>query len=124
MYKDEDEKHRMRVEARNDLENYIYNVKGHLSNEAFSNQFTSEERKTLQDVCKASMDWLDQNPSSESEHYEQQRTKLQSVVAPILARIKHVTEGQTSGSGGGHDHGGHPTNHSSQEGHHNAENVD
>jgi L1 cell adhesion molecule like protein len=47
-YKDEDEKIRKTVEAKNALENYIYSVGNTLNEEKLKDKFTSEEREKIE----------------------------------------------------------------------------
>ena len=60
-YKDEDEKQRSRIQAKNNLESYAYNMKNTANDEKLKDKISDEDRKTIEDKCKEVIDWLDQN---------------------------------------------------------------
>jgi len=49
-FKDEDEKLRQKVEAKNALENYCFQLKNTLSDEKMSDKFTDEDKTTINDI--------------------------------------------------------------------------
>lgn len=63
-YKDEDEKHRSKIQAKNNLESYAYNMKNTANDEKIKDKISDEDRKTIEDKCKEVIDWLDQNQVS------------------------------------------------------------
>ena len=60
-YKDEDEKQRNKIQAKNNLESYAYNMKNTANDEKLKDKISDEDRKTIEDKCKEVIDWLDQN---------------------------------------------------------------
>ena len=60
-YKDEDEKQRSKVQAKNNLESYAYNMKNTVNDEKLKDKISDDDKKTIEDKCKEVIDWLDQN---------------------------------------------------------------
>jgi L1 cell adhesion molecule like protein len=81
-YKAEDEANKARIESKNALENYIFQVKSSLRDEACK---VSEKDKTIiEEAMKVTSEWLDNNQSAEKEEFEQQQKDLEAIVLPIL----------------------------------------
>ncbi|CAC5423061.1 HSPA1s [Mytilus coruscus] len=105
-YKDEDEKQKQRVSARNQLENYIFSVKQATSDAG--DKLTSQEKETVTTACEDSLKWLDQNSLAEKEEYEDKMKELQRVCSPVMTKLHGGGQGGPSGNTGG-QHGGQNT---------------
>ncbi|XP_008487405.1 heat shock 70 kDa protein-like, partial [Diaphorina citri] len=55
-YKDEDEKQKERISARNNLEAYVFNVKQALDDAG--NKLTESEKSRCREECDATLKWL------------------------------------------------------------------
>ena len=90
-YKEEDSRHKERIDARNGLENYIYSVKNSTESKE---KLSDEERSTIDEACKESLAWLESaNAETETADYAAQQKKLEGIVAPIVAKL-YGQEGQ------------------------------
>lgn len=69
-YKAEDEAQKKKVEARNGLENYAYGLKNSINEPNLKDKISDEDRKTLEDAIKTTLDWLDNNQLAEAEEFE------------------------------------------------------
>ncbi|XP_052077163.1 heat shock protein 70 B2-like [Mytilus californianus] len=105
-YKDEDEKQKQRVSARNQLENYIFSVK-QAANDS-GDKLTTQEKETVTTACEDSLKWLDQNSLAEKEEYEDKMKELQRVCSPVMTKLHGGAQGGPAGSTGG-QHGGQNT---------------
>merc|ERR1712176_493313 len=59
-YAEEDKKVKDRIDAKNGLESYLYNLKNTLE----------DDEKELQDIIDEALDWLDENPEADKEDYD------------------------------------------------------
>ena len=100
-YKDEDDKHKKKIDARNGFENYVYSVKNSTSEPGLKDKLTDGDRATIEDACKSALEWLETVSGSETdaEQYEAEQKKLEGIVAPIVSKLY---------GGGGGDGGSHP----------------
>ncbi|CAC5423058.1 HSPA1s [Mytilus coruscus] len=98
-YKDEDEKQKQRVSARNQLENYIFSVK-QATNDS-GDKLTAQEKETVTTACEDSLKWLDQNSLAEKEEYEDKMKELQRVCSPVMTKLHGGGQGGPAGSTGG-----------------------
>ncbi len=60
-YKGEDEAQRDRIQAKNGLESYAFNMKTTVEDDKLKDKISDEDRKTILDKCKEVIDWLDAN---------------------------------------------------------------
>ena len=60
-YKEDDEKQRARIQAKNNLESYAYNIKTTISDDKVKDKISEEDKKSIDEKCKEIIDWLDHN---------------------------------------------------------------
>jgi len=93
-YREEDEKQRERITARNQFESYIFNLKQALSDTG--DKLSAEDKATVQQECDNCLKWLDNNLLAEKEEYEHQQKQLTSVCSPIMAKLYVGSNEQSS----------------------------
>jgi L1 cell adhesion molecule like protein len=96
-YKTEDEEHKKRVEARNALENYAYNMRNTVKDEAVASKLPAGDKATLEKEVDAAVEWLDNNQLAEVEELEHKLKELEGVCGPIISKMY----GAGAGGGGG-----------------------
>lgn len=74
-YKEEDSKHKQKIDARNGFENYVYSVKNSASEPGMQEKLSESDRSAIEDACKASLEWLESvdNHETEAAEYEAQQ---------------------------------------------------
>merc|ERR1719487_3120015 len=110
-YKAEDEANRVRIEAKNSLENYSYSMKNTMADEKLAGKLSDEDKKSVEDKINETISWFDANQSAEKEEYEQKQKELEAVVNPILQNLSGGAGGMPGGMpdmGGGGFPGGAP----------------
>ena len=105
-YKEEDELHKQKVEAKNALENYIYSLKNTLNDEKVKDKFEEEDREMLETKTEELLTWLENNPESETEEYKEKLKELEGVANPIMQKM--YSSGSTPGGMPGMPPGGMP----------------
>ena len=98
-FKDEDEKQRQRVAAKNKLESYVFSVKQSID-EAKTSVLSSSDKKTVEDACNKELKWLDANQSADKDEYDFHYNELSRKCSPILSKLHQSGRGgsgQTSG---------------------------
>merc|ERR1712178_314718 len=101
-YKAEDEANRVRIEAKNSLENYSYSMKNTMADEKLADKLSADDKKSVEDKINETISRLDANQSAEKEEYEQKQKELEGVVNPIL---QNLSGGFPGGAPGGDDAG-------------------
>ena len=102
-YRDEDEKQRERVDARNKLESYVFSVRQALNDAG--DKLSSGDREAVNKVCEETLSWLDSNSLAEKEEFEDKLKEVQKLCSPIMAKLHGHGQG-SSGSQPSHSGGG------------------
>jgi heat shock protein 1/8 len=100
-YAEEDSQHAKKVEAKNGLEGYAYSLRNSLDDEKFKDVVTEEDRKTIEDKVKATIDWIDDNEHAELEEFEEKKKELEGVANPIMTKLYQGAGGGAGGMPGG-----------------------
>ncbi|KAK9176025.1 hypothetical protein WN944_028038 [Citrus x changshan-huyou] len=79
-YKAEDEEHKKKVEAKNALENYAYNMRNTIEDEKISLQ-------KIEDTIEQAIQWLDGNQLAEADEFEDKMKELEGICNPIIAKM-------------------------------------
>ncbi|XP_030370486.1 heat shock 70 kDa protein cognate 2 [Scaptodrosophila lebanonensis] len=85
-YRDEDNRQRARVQARNALETYIYSCKQTVD-EAPSGALRDEDRVKVRVKCATEMSWLDSNNQADKAEYERHLKECQRICSPIMTKL-------------------------------------
>ncbi|XP_047137125.1 heat shock 70 kDa protein-like [Hydra vulgaris] len=102
-YKAEDEAQRDKVQAKNALESYCYNMKQTVEDDKVKDKISEEDKKTILQKCNETVEWVDRNHSAEKEEFEHKQKELEKVCAPIITKLY-----QAGGAPGGGMPGGFP----------------
>ncbi|KAH9515506.1 hypothetical protein Btru_011190 [Bulinus truncatus] len=94
-YKDEDKKQQERVSARNQLENYIFNVRQAV--DAAGDKLSSSDKSEVLSACDSTLKWLDNNSLAEKEEYEDKLKELQKTSSSVMAKLHSQGQGQQGG---------------------------
>merc|ERR1712079_898432 len=86
-FKDEDDKQKERISAKNGLESYIFNLKSSLDNEEIKTKLTSEEVSGAQTALDSALKWLDANQLAEKEEFEDKQRELETMSRPLMTKI-------------------------------------
>lgn len=108
-YKAEDEEVKKKVEARNALENYAYNMRNTVNDEKFAAKLAAEEKQSIEKAVNDGLEWLEKNQLAEVDELEDKLKELEGVCNPIIAKMYQgagggdvpMGEGMGSGSGSG-----------------------
>ena len=94
-YRDEDEKQRERVDIRNKLEAYVFNVKS--AAQDAGDKLSQEDKNQIINICEETIRWMDSNTLADKEEYQHKLNTVQAQCSPIMAKIH---QGSGAGSGG------------------------
>uniref|UniRef100_A0A7S2RAJ3 Uncharacterized protein n=1 Tax=Eucampia antarctica TaxID=49252 RepID=A0A7S2RAJ3_9STRA len=97
-FADEDKKVKERIDARNGLESYLYNLKNTLDDDDNADKVSAEDKKELQDIIDETLDWMDENPEGDKEDYDAKQKEVENIANPVMRQFYAGGEG-----GGGAD---------------------
>jgi len=86
-YKSEDEEHKKKVESKNSLENYAYNMRNTIKDDKIAGKLDAADKKKIEDAVEQAIQWLDHNQLAEADEFDDKMKELESVCNPIIARM-------------------------------------
>jgi len=108
-YKDEDDKQKDRISAKNSLESYSFNMKATMEDEKLKDKISAEDKQKVLDKCNDAIKWIDANQLAEKEEFDHQLKDLEKVCMPIVTKLYQgagMPEGGMPGGMGGAPGGG------------------
>jgi heat shock protein 1/8 len=94
-----DDKVRMeRVEAKNQLEGYLYNTRNAVREDKVKESLGEDTVQEVENVIKEGIDWLDANPEAEKEEYDEKQKMYEEKIRPVMMKLY-----QNSGAPGGEE---------------------
>ncbi|CAI0402779.1 unnamed protein product [Linum tenue] len=108
-YKAEDEEVKKKVEAKNSLENYAYNMRNTIKDEKIAGKLDSADKEKIEKAVEETVQWLDGNQLAEVEELEDKLKELEGLCNPIIAKMYQGGAGgdvPMGGGGGGGGYGG------------------
>jgi L1 cell adhesion molecule like protein len=100
-YKAEDEAHKKKVDAKNGLENYAYNMKNTISDEKVADKIDPEDKKKIETAIEETINWLDNNQLAEIDEFEDKTKELEGLCNPIIQKMYAAAGGAPGGAPGG-----------------------
>jgi heat shock protein 5 len=95
---EEDRIARERVNARNQLEGYVYQVRNSINDDdKLGSKISETDKETIQEAVKSTLDWLDENKNAEKEEYDEKYKELEKIVQPIFSKLYEKYGGAPGG---------------------------
>lgn len=108
-FAEEDKKVKEKIDARNSLETYVYNMKNQINDkDKLADKLESDEKEKIETAVKEALEWLDDNQSAEKEDYDEKLKEVEAVCNPIITAVYQRSGGAPgAGSDGGEDDDSH-----------------
>lgn len=99
-YEEEDKMNRERLDAKNDLENYVYNARNTANEEQFKSKVGEESCKKINELVSETILWLEEHTEVSKEEFKEKQKAVEDVFGPIFMSAYNTTEdpGQEAGS--------------------------
>jgi heat shock protein 5 len=97
---EDDKAAKERVDAKNQLEGYAYQVRNAINdNEKLGSKITEEDKTTIETAIKETLEWVDENgPTGTKDEFDEKYKELEQIVQPIMGRLY-----EAAGASGGSD---------------------
>lgn len=87
-FADEDKKLKEKVDARNELEGYLYSLKNQIKDkEKLGGKLSEEDATTIMDAIDEGINWLDENEDADPEEFKEQKKAIEDKVTPIISQL-------------------------------------
>ena len=86
---EEDRIAKEKIDARNQLDSYIYSLKNSAEDpEKLGKKLAEDEKQTILDATKEAQDWLNSNHDATKEEFEERQKKLEETANPIMQKYQ------------------------------------
>ena len=100
-FKDEDSKIKARIEAKNGLENYCFQMKNTLNDEKLKDKFTDDDKKVIEDAHKEGLQFIESaGDSATADEFNKKLKDLEGKFNPIMMRVYQAAGGAGGMPGG------------------------
>lgn len=97
-FADEDKLIKEKIDARHQLENYIYQMRNQIEDsEKLADKIDDDDKNSIGEALSEAQDWLSANDDADREDLEAQLKSLQKVCDPIVAKVYQAQGGQGQG---------------------------
>ncbi|KAA0191580.1 Heat shock protein 70B-2 [Hyalella azteca] len=96
-FKDEDDKQKEKISAKNSLESYCFNMKSTLEDDKLKDKIPENDREKALNACSDALKWLDANHLAEKEEFEDKQQEVEKVCAPLISKLYGATGGPMPG---------------------------
>lgn len=84
----DDQAQKEKVESRNELEAYAYQMKTQIADkEKLGGKLTDEDKVSIESAVERAIEWLGSNQDASTEENKEQKKELESVVQPIVSKL-------------------------------------
>jgi heat shock protein 1/8 len=86
-FKQEDEKQKDRISAKNSLESYCFNMKSTLEDEKLKDKLGESDKDAIEKKCDEIIKWLDANQLAEEEEFKDKQKEVEAICNPIITKL-------------------------------------
>lgn len=104
-FAEEDRMVKEKIDAKNKLETYVYNMKSTMADkEKLAEKISEDDKEKIEEVLKEALEWLEENVNAEKDDYEEKLKEVESVCNPVIKPVYEKTGGESEEDGeDGHD---------------------
>merc|ERR1711862_343283 len=96
-YRAEDEQNKQKIEAKNGLENYCFQMRNTLSDDKLKDKFEGGDKEKIEQAVQEALDWLDKNQMAEKDEFEAKQKDIEGIVNPIMMKVYQAAGGDAGG---------------------------
>jgi len=98
-FADSDKDLREKVEAKNSLEGYLYNLKNQINDkDKLKDKLSEEDKETVEKAVKEGLDWLDSNPEATKDEMAEKQKEVEGTCNPIMSKVYGSSGGASGGA--------------------------
>jgi len=96
-FKAQDDAIKKKIDAKNGLENYCFQMKNTLNDDKLKDKFSDEDKKTIEDTSAEGLQWLEGNQDASAEDLEAKQKELEGKFNPIMMKVYQAAGGAPGG---------------------------
>ncbi|XP_040940943.1 heat shock 70 kDa protein BIP1 isoform X2 [Gossypium hirsutum] len=96
-FAEEDKKVREKIDSRNKLETYIYNMRSSIDDkDKLADKIDSDEKEKIENTLREALEWLDDNQNGEKEDFDEKLKEVEAVRNPIIKQVYEKSGGSSA----------------------------
>lgn len=98
-FAEEDKKVKEKIDARNKLETYIYNMRSTIGDkDKLADKIDSDDKEKIESALKEALEWLDDNQNAEKEDFDEKLKEVEEVCNPVIKQVYEKSGGSSTGA--------------------------
>lgn len=97
-FAEQDAAEKAKVQARNELEAYLYNLKNSI-NDTLEGKISEDDKSTLNTAVEEALVWMEDNPAADKDEYDEKQKEVERVANPIMKKAYESAGGAAQGAG-------------------------
>jgi len=87
-YAEEDRALKEKVDSRNQLETYCYNMKNSVNDaDKLADKLEEEDKQAIDEAVSDALEWMDENSDADKEEYDEKLKEVEAVCNPIVSKV-------------------------------------
>ena len=86
-FREEDKKEGERIESKNNLESYVYQVKSSIEDDKLKEKIGEDNLKNIRESVDDTIKWFDEGDNYEKEDYDNKMKELQNLFNPLMSKM-------------------------------------
>merc|ERR1711974_471881 len=99
-FKQEDEKQKERISAKNNLESYCFNMKSAIDDEKLKEKISDSDKEAINSKCDEIIKWLDANQLAEVDEFQDKQKEVEGICNLIITKLYQDAGGAPGGMPG------------------------
>ncbi|XVE63049.1 hypothetical protein DITRI_Ditri06bG0168600 [Diplodiscus trichospermus] len=96
-FAEEDRKLREKIDSRNKLETYIYNMRSSIDDkDKLADKIDPDDKEKIESTLKEALEWLDDNQNGDKEDYDEKLKEVEAVCNPVIKQVYEKSGGGSS----------------------------
>ncbi|KAL3728305.1 hypothetical protein ACJRO7_032971 [Eucalyptus globulus] len=99
-FREEDQKVKEKVDARNKLESYVYSMRATIGDkDKLADKIDADDKEKIDSALKEALEWLDENQdTAEKEDFDEKLKEVEAVCTPVIKQVYEKSGGSSSAS--------------------------
>jgi len=90
-FAEDDKFNKERIEARNGLENYAYNIRNSTNAEEFRSRLSDEGKRRITEIVNETITWVEENQELSKEEYDRKQKEVEEELTPYIMEVYQGT---------------------------------
>lgn len=99
-FREEDQKVKEKVDARNKLESYVYSMRATIGDkDKLADKIDADDKEKIDSALREALEWLDENQdTAEKEDFDEKLKEVEAVCTPVIKQVYEKSGGSSSAS--------------------------